>query len=57
LEYCQFLILQPPINGNSNIVQMAKPKDFLRLVILVGIVGIVIGGITFYLSLTSLVKP
>jgi len=36
---------------------VAKPKDFLNLVILVGIVGIVIGGITFYLSLASLAKP
>jgi hypothetical protein len=36
---------------------MAKSKSFLKLVILVGIVGIVIGGITFYLSLASLVKP
>lgn len=41
----------------SSNVQMAKPKDFLKLVILVGIVGIVIGGITFYLSLASLAKP
>lgn len=36
---------------------MTKSKSFLKLVILVGIVGIVIGGITFYLSLASLVKP
>ena len=41
----------------SSNVQMTKPKDFLKLVILVGIVGIVIGGITFYLSLASLAKP
>lgn len=36
---------------------MTKSKNFLKLVILVGVVGIVIGGITFYLSLTNLVKP
>jgi hypothetical protein len=36
---------------------MTKSKNFLKLVIMVGIVGIVIGGITFYLSLTNLVKP
>lgn len=36
---------------------MTKSKNFLKLVIMVGIVGIVIGGITFYFSLASLVKP
>ncbi len=36
---------------------MTKSKNFLKLIILVGIVGIVIGGITFYVSLANLVKP
>jgi hypothetical protein len=36
---------------------MAKPKDFLRFVILVGIVGIIVGGVTLYLSLANLAKP
>ena len=36
---------------------MAKPKDFLKFAILVGVIGSVIGGITFYTSLTNLAKP
>lgn len=36
---------------------MTKSKNFLKLIILVGIVGMVIGGITFYVSLANLVKP
>ncbi len=36
---------------------MTKSKNFLKLVILVGVIGIVVGGITFYLSLANIVKP
>ncbi len=36
---------------------MKKQKNFLLLAIIVGIVGVVIGGILIFLSVTNIVKP
>lgn len=36
---------------------MARQKDFLKLAIAAGIVGIAIGGVSIYLSLAGILKP
>ncbi len=36
---------------------MAKQKNFLIIAILVGVVGVVIGGVTLALSLENLLSP
>jgi hypothetical protein len=36
---------------------MARQKNFLLLAIIVGIAGVVIGGISIFLSITNIAKP
>lgn len=36
---------------------MAKQKNFLLLAIIVGIVGVLIGGVTIFLSVANIAKP